>query len=349
MNNAALYLLALPGLWLVSGTASALDCWVPTVDNTQPRYRKDPLPNIRAAVALAEQIARDNPYFKAMLRPIRIRTQISLGPSHGQINVKAYRPDVWEGACGVVPGADRCCSDGGINMMINSPESVLPVEYIKEGEFKVYLEPRRTGTVAGFPELDNHVVMTLDGRLPWSPVSVGEILDYEERHELADQKRLKVGERPAVYGLDPRVVEKAYENMKKFDAKSAEQYRKTMEAQMPKQAEEHRKRIETTERLAAERLAKIRQARAALTPAQLAAPAYAGDGSPYGLSRPEDPRSQRLVRLDPDFPDRKDPDRVQMISVFISIIPQDPVVERRETMRRTKETFDYTKLAQSLR
>jgi hypothetical protein len=256
---------------------------------------------------------------------------------------------VWEGSCNVVPGADRCCSDGSINVLINSPESVLPVEYIREGQFKVYQEPKRTGTVVGYPEFDGDVLLTLNGRVPWLPVPVGEILDYEERRELADQKRLRVGERPAVYGLDREVIEKTYENMKKFDAKGAEDYRKSMLAQMPGLAEEHRKRIETVERLAAERLAKIRNARAGLTPAQLAAPAYAGDGTPYGLSRPEDPRSRRLVRIDPEFPDRGDPDRVQMISVFIAIAPQDPVVERRETMRRTKDTYDYGKLAQFLR
>ena len=344
-----LYAPALLGMWLISGTAHALDCWIPTVDSTQPQYRDDPLPNIRAVIATGEQIARDNAHFKAMPRPIRIRARISAGPSHGQVNVVAYRPDVWEGSCDVVPGADRCCTDGAINLMVNSPESLLPPpSYVDAGKTRVYRQPKRTGTVAGFPEFAGHVVLSLNDRMPWLSVTVGEYIDAEEHRELATQEKMR-RERPAVYGMDPAVVRKAYENTKKIDAKSAEQYRATMEAQMGPLAEQQRKLWEKADRLATERLAGIRQARASLTPAQLAAQAHEGDGTPHGLTRPEDPRAIPMVKDDPDFPDRRDPDRVQLMSVFVGVVPNDEVLVRRDTMQRTKDTYDYARLAKLLR
>lgn len=332
---------------LVGGTAKALDCWVPTVDNTQPEFRKAVVPNMRGVVSATEQILRDNPHFKAMPRPIRIRASYSVGPSHGHINVNAYQPAVWAaGRCDVVPGADRCCSDGGVTVMVNSAVTTASTYAAKDEQVTYYQEPRRTGTVAGYPEFEGKVFMSLNGRLPWIPASVAEYLGFQERQVLRRRDEFRKN-RPAFYGQDLKAVEKAYDNMKKFDAKAAEQYRTTALAQNDAIAAQQRKTAETAERTIARQLEEIAQVRASLTPAQLAAQAYHGNG-PLNLGRADDPLSTRLVKPDPDFFDRSQPDRVQLITVYVSVPPNDPIPERQATLQRTKDTFDYPRLAKFL-
>lgn len=268
-------------LTLVVGPAHALDCWVPTIDQTQAAHRKLPLSALRSAVMAAEQMVRENPHFRAMPRPIRIRSQIAVGPGFGQLNVKAYRPEVWEGRCGLDKGADRGFSDGGINVMVNSPRTLLR-EYGRDDRVEVFYEPRRTSMVGGFPEYEGmHVLVTADGRAPWLPVTVAELLDFLERKQYAQ-------------------------------------------------------------------VAEIRRLRDSLTPAQLAAQARHGNG-PLNLGRDDDPQARPLVKLDPAFPDARDLNRPQIMTVFVSVVDGDEVAERRETMRRTKESLDYGRLATLLR
>lgn len=95
-------------------------------------------------------------------------------------------------------------------------------------------------------------------------------------------------------------------------------------------------------------LEEILKLRASLTPAQLAAQAFCGKG-PLQLGGAEVPLSKPLVKRDRSFPDKSDPNRVQMISVFVSVVDNDPVLERRTTMQRTKDTLDYARLAKLLR
>ncbi len=52
---------------------------------------------------------------------------------------------------------------------------------------------------------------------------------------------------------------------------------------------------------------------------------------------------------DPGFPDMSDPNRVQLIRVFVSVVPHDTVAARRETMQRTMDTLDNGALARLLR
>jgi hypothetical protein len=340
------YLPAALGIWLISGAASALDCWVPTLDATQPAYRKMPLPNLRAVVAAGEQMVRDNPHFKAMPLPIRIRAHYAVSPSYGSLNVRASQPSVWKGTCELHSRALDCCTDGGINILVNAPEAVLHKVYADDEQLKIFRQPKETGMVAGLPSYEDRVLLSVGGRLPWLPVTIGEFIDFQERRERAKQAEA-LARRPKAPGIDPAVVQKTYEKMKRSHPAEAEQYRADMNAQMPALAEQHRKRIERDDQLAAERLAKIQQTRASFTPQQLASQAYHGSG-PLNIARRDDPRAYGLVKPDPDFPDRRDPDRVQLITVFTSVIGDDTVLERRETMQRTKDTLDYARLEKFL-
>jgi hypothetical protein len=329
-------------------SANALDCWVPTRDTTQPEYRKDALPAIRGLMSTTEQVVRDNPHFKAMPRPIRIRASYSVGPSHGHMNINAYQPDVWaQGKCDVVPGADRCCRDGGITVMVNAPETTASTHAAKDELVTYYQQPKRTGTVAGYPEFEGKVFLSLNGRLPWIPASVAEYLGFQERQVLKSREDFRK-RRPAFYGQDLKTVEKAYENMKKLDAKAAESYRATALAQNDALAAQQRKTEETAELHFTRQLDEIAKVRASFTAEQLAAQAYHGIG-PLNLGRAEDPRSVGLVKPDPEFFDRTQRDRVQLITVYVGVAPNDPVAERQATMQRTKDTFDYQRLAKFLR
>jgi hypothetical protein len=341
------YLPLLLGLWLFSGTASALDCWVPTLDATQPAHKKMPLPNLRALVAAGEQMVRDNPHFKAMPRPIRIRARYAVGPSYVNLNVDASQPIVWKGTCDLLPQALDCCVDGGINIMVNTPESVLYRVHSDVKDVNFFRQPKETGRVGGWPSYEDKVLMSVGGRLPWLPVTIGEYIDYEERRER--EKRAEVlARRPKLYGVDPAKVQKTYEKMKKSHPAEAEQYLADMKAQMPALEEQHRKRAERGDQLAAEKLTRILQARASFTPEQLAAPMYYGSG-PLNIARPGDPQAYALVKPDPDFPDRSDPDRVQLITVYTSVSKDDPILERRDTMQRTRDTLEYARLEKFLR
>lgn len=295
---------------LFSGSASALDCWIPTVDNTQPRYRKEALPHIRSFVSTVEQVVRDNPHFKAMPRPIRIRAAYSVGPGDAQVNVYAYQPPVWTpGQCNVVPGADRCCHDGSITVLVNGAATTGPEYVIRCNKVNWFKEPKRTGTTAGFPEYEGRVYMSADGRLPWIPFSVEEYL--------ADQER--------------QVLERR------------EEFRTTL-ATTPGMDQ---KTIDTIEGNIARDLDKIVSYRASLTPAQLAAQAYQGNG-PLNLGRADDARSVKLVKPDRDYFDLSQTDRIRLITVYVGVAPNDPVPERLATMQRTKETFDFQRLAKFL-
>jgi hypothetical protein len=54
-------------------------------------------------------------------------------------------------------------------------------------------------------------------------------------------------------------------------------------------------------------------------------------------------------KRDPSFPDVCDPNYVQLIRVFVSVVPHDTVAARRDTMQRTMDTLDDGALARLLR
>jgi hypothetical protein len=64
------------------------------------------------------------------------------------------------------------------------------------------------------------------------------------------------------------------------------------------------------------------------------------------LALPSDAAATPLVKLDPGFGwDTADPNRIQLMRVFVSVVEADTEVARKETMRKTKETLDYAALA----
>jgi len=341
MHVAGLVLLALCTL----PAQAALDCWVPTRDQSQARYAKLPLPALRGAAREAERVVRDNPHFKAMPRPIRIRPSVSITPGTVQLNVNAYQPEVWEGTCGLKAGADRCCGDGGITILVNQPRNLLKL-FDKDASLEIFEAPLRTGRVAGYPEYGGmYMVLTPGEREPWLPLTVGEYLDLVERRLQKQAAQAEANLASMRDGIDPVEVQRAYEGMKQIDPKAAEAFRADMDRRMAAAPPARGAPRESWER---KQLAELQALRAQLAPAQFAAPAYVGAG-PMNLGAGNDPRSRPLVKLDPSFPDPAAPDRVQLISVFVSVVSNDPVAERRTTMQQTRDTLDYAALAKLLR
>ena len=159
-----------------AGPALALDCWAPTreqqyVDGRVTITSPEVAPMRRALLA-ADEIVQRNPHFRGMPREIRIRTSISIGggaPRYGQLNAVAYRPDVWApGACDLLPGADRCCTDGNITIVFNDARGFLTAAG-KDDVLEMFEQPELTGRVAGYPEYNGmNILLSVDGKVPWT-------------------------------------------------------------------------------------------------------------------------------------------------------------------------------------
>jgi hypothetical protein len=84
---------------------------------------------------------------------------------------------------------------------------------------------------------------------------------------------------------------------------------------------------------------------------ETAAPAMTAATAEYELTnlRPGDRDRAIGVKPDPSFPDRRDPNRVQLIAILFSQDPNARNTARRAWQQRVKETFDYAALAALLK
>lgn len=335
-------------------TTNGLDCWVPTREQRSGEGRLNvaspQMASMRRAILAAEDVVRRNAHFRAMPRPIRIRSTITASdgtPRTARLNTNAYQPEVWaEGTCDVVPGADRCCRDGMIVITLNDRTPTLRT-VMKDGVAEFFEEPVLTGKVGGYPEYDGaEILISTGNRVPWTAVTVAEYLDFEERRLTAE--RAAAVANISQPGLDPAQVQSAYESMRKIDAKAADEFLARAKKTMADAPAQQQKLRTSAGAYFEQELATLASLRALLSTAELQRQAGVGDG-PLQLARFDDPRAKKLVKADSSFWDSTDPDRVQLVRVRVGVVAADPVVERRETMRRTKETLDYAALAALLR
>ncbi len=334
--------------------ANGLDCWVPTREersgDAQLNVTRPQMAAMRRAIITAEDVVRRNPHFRAMPRPIRIRSTITASdgtPRTARLNTNAYQPDVWaEGTCDVVPGADRCCRDGMIVITLNDRTPVLRT-VMKDREVEFFEEPVLTGKVGGYPEYDGaEILISIGNRVPWTAVTVAEYLDFEERRLTAEREAAVAN--TSQPSLDPAQVQRAYETMQKIDQKAADEFLANAKKTMAEAPVQQQKLHASAGAYFEQELATLASLRASLSSAELQRQAGVGDG-PLRLARFDDPRAKKLVKVDPSFWDTTDPDRIQLVRVRVGVVDADPVAERRETMRRTKETLDYATLAALLR
>ena len=261
----------------------ASGCWAPRVQEDAARDPK--FAPLVQAMLTAEGILKKNEAYLSAPEPVRMRSAMSAGPSNeggARIHIKAV-PErkmdgsrLWTGECDVIPQVDRI---GGAIMQVSVFFNVDVREQFLAAGGSV---PKRTGTVAGYPEYDYRVLLTKDGRLPWIPVTLGDKLDEEEARRvraLADWKKTVAGWKP----LDEAAIQKAYEAVKKSDPAGAEK----MVASMRESSAETKRQQEVvgprTTAALEKQIDDLRKYRATFTAAQLAAPAVPGD--PTGEAR----------------------------------------------------------------
>lgn len=173
------------------------NCWTTRVQEdaaASPRFA-----NLRQAMLSAEDLLRKNSPFLAAPQPVRLRTSMSAGPSDesgARMHVKAVperKTDgtrLWATGCEVIPQIDRI---GGAIAQIS-----IFFNQDARGQFisPAGAAPILTGRVAGYPEYDGWVLITKNGRLPWIPQTLADLLDDAGRKReqaLAEARRRKPG------------------------------------------------------------------------------------------------------------------------------------------------------------
>lgn len=176
------------------------NCWTTRLEEdgaASPRFA-----GLRKAMLAGEALLKGNAAFLAAPQPVRLRTSLSAGPLDGagaRMHVKAVperKSDgtrLWTTGCDVIPQIDRI---GGaiaqISIFFNQEIRGHLISPVGEA-------PKRTGTVAGFPEFNGWVLITKDGKLPWLPQTLADRLDEEgakREKALADAKRRAPGAVP---------------------------------------------------------------------------------------------------------------------------------------------------------
>ena len=255
-------------------------CWTPRVQ--QGAFTNPTLAGLRDAVLAAENIVRSNKAYLDTPVPVRFRSSVSAGDGGGAaIHIKAApertggRLRLWTGECGVIPQIDRVGGAiGQISIFFNRAEEQF-VSPNGDG-------PKLTGKAGGYPEYNNWVVITKDGRLPWIPQTLADKLDTEgerRRQKLEEWQRTRAQMKP----MDETAAQKTHEMLKTSDPAGADKF--LTEARL-QAAEVKRLQQEVYPANTAQFEKEVKdyeQYRASFTAEQLRAPAVWGD--PTGAGR----------------------------------------------------------------
>ena len=273
-------------------------CWTPRVEedaSANPKFAA-----LRQGMLVAEDLLKKNAAFMAAPVPVRYRTSLSAGPTDDSASIhikvvperKIDGTRLWTGECGVIPQIDRI---GGaisqisvfFNIAARGP-MISPTG----------LGPKRTGTVAGYPEYNNWVLITKDGRVPWIPQTVADRLDAEgtrRREKLAEWNTSRSRMKP----MDPAAMQKTYEMIRKTDPAGAEKMLADLKAQAV-ELERLQKDVHPLTTASLEKQIKDYETyRASFTAAELASPAVWADTSGEG-KRKLDAEIAALQRLSPE-------------------------------------------------
>lgn len=343
---------------LCAGFAQA-HCWAPNA--TEP-ISNDGLPvthasfqPLHAAMDRFEALARPNAGLLAlpdvrlrMTRQVMDSDAPTRRPREAVLHAQGFGPKTWQGAGCDISGqaAHRIGPRAGFSFFINSPLVTLN-RWAHDEQLTAYLEGERGDAMQGWPVYRHCAVIAPERRIPWMPVSVGEMLAYFEREQ---QRRLADWERRNEAALQP------------FDMAAAERKAEQIRAQSPRAADalllaaRQRKAGEARnfEAIArgrqalADELDDLRRSRAGMSAEQLSEPYRLGTGrhrlpTPAEASRP----LKRLVKLDPSFPwDGRRRTRIQLLTVCASTHANNPAYA--QPMRAAVAALDLDRLAQLL-
>jgi hypothetical protein len=207
--------------------SAQVQCWTPTVETDEAGSAK--WAGLRKAMLAAAEIGKRDVSYMAPPELVRMRMALHAGPyaeSGARMHLDAYPEktsigiELWKGKCEVIRQVDDLgASIGNVAVFFN---------YDVRDDFLKYSDvPKLTGTVGGYPEFNNWIVVTKNGRLPWIPKTLNDKLNELEEERL---RYLKTWEeqKAARKVQDPALVQKNYEMFKKTDPKGAANYLKSM-------------------------------------------------------------------------------------------------------------------------
>lgn len=326
-------------------------CWTRRLEEDSagsPRFA-----GLRKAMLAAEDLARRNAALMAAPQPSRYRTSLSAGPmddSGARMHIKVVperKTDgtrVWQGStgCEVIPQIDRI---GGaiaqISILFNPDARGQFINGTSQG-------PARTGTVGGYPEFNGWVLITRNGRLPWIPQTLGELLDQEgarRERALAEAKQRKPGVVADDAAGGVMWLDKQVRDHRQYRASFTEEQLRAPGV-FGDPTGEGRKRLdaEIAAIRAKEGTPKTRQERQEM--AARSAPLALDRMAAYDLANLQPGPAERAMRVkrDPSFPNMSEPNRIQVIAVMFSFGPK-PAGAQLEWQTKVKESFDLAALA----
>jgi hypothetical protein len=121
----------------------------------------------------------------------------------------------------VIPQADRLGARAGISFFFNVPTATLN-RWEHDDELVSYLEGETTPSLQGWPTFGGCAVISKDRRLPWIPVTVGEMLAYFEREQTRRLAESAAGHERALEPYDLAAVEREAARIRPLDAKAAD-------------------------------------------------------------------------------------------------------------------------------
>lgn len=306
---------------------------------------------LHAAMDGVEAMVRPNPGLLA-LPEVRLRLKRAvLGaidaqrmPHEAVIHAQGFGPKAWgRGPCEVIPQAERLGPRAGISVFINAPTATMN-RWEHDEQLVTYLEGELTPSFHGWPTYRECAVISKERRLPWIPVTVGEMLAYFERDQ---QRKLADWDRSHERTLQPfdlAAAEREAARISGQNAQAAELMLKV--ARQRKQAEaSHHAQLRALRQRQVDELEQLRATRGAMSAAELAQPYYLGTGRhrlPTAAEAARPPK--RIVKLDPSFPwDGKNRSRIQLITVCAPQLERSPGYH--PPMRDAVAALDFASLA----
>lgn len=342
-------------LLLATGAARA-HCWAPSaaepISNDNLPITHASFKPLHAVMDAFEAQARPNPGLLALpdVR-LRITRQVmdsdepTRRPREAVIHAQGFGPKTWMGnGCDIHPqAAERIGPRAGFSVFINSP-LVTTNRWAHDEQLSAYLEGERGEPMQGWPVYRGCAVIGPERRIPWVPVSVGEMLAYFERDQqrnLADWDR---SNERALQPFDLAAAERKAEQIRPQNAKAAEALLMAARQRKALEASTHAK-LQHNRQLLVNELDDLRRTRAAMDATQLAEPYHLGTGRhrlPGPMEAGQPPK--RLVKLDPTFPwDGRHRMRIQLLTVCASTHPKNPAYA--QPMRDAVAGLDLARLA----
>ena len=202
-------------------------CWAPR-QNEGPVTDKR-LAHYLKAMSAAESIVKQSQEFLSPPVPVRMRSTMAAhryGSMDSRLIVRAYPEQtsvgivIWQGECGIMPEADLMRgSIGTVSIVFN---------HISKDMFMGRDEiPKLTGTMGGYPEYNEWVIISKNGRLPWIPQTLGDRLDRigtVREKALADWRNTKASRKAP----DQAMIDRTAALRRKTDPIGADQYVESM-------------------------------------------------------------------------------------------------------------------------